>query len=112
MIGHASHLPPLSSQKNEMFIFGLCLMSNDQLGWSIDSNPNGHPSPAKKIKWLIFRLHSTSDDQPGLLMDSNPILHPSPAKKMKCSFLDDVQLLMIGWAGRWTQTPSTTSLQP
>ena len=31
---------------------------------------------------------------------------------MKCSFLDYVQLLMIGWAGRWTQTPSATSLQP
>ena len=33
-----------------MFIFGLRLMSNDQLGWSIDSNPIGHPSPAKKMK--------------------------------------------------------------
>ena len=54
MIGHASHLPPLSSQKNEMFIFGLCLMSNDQLGWSIDSNPIGHPSPAKKMKCSFF----------------------------------------------------------
>ena len=37
---------------------------------------------------------------------------PSPAKIMKCSFLDYVQLLMIGWAGRWTQTPSATPLQP
>ena len=50
MISRASHLPPLSSQKNEMFIFGLHSMSNDQLGWSIDSNPIGHPSPAKKMK--------------------------------------------------------------
>ena len=33
-------------------------------------------------------------------MDSNPICHPSPAQKMKCSFLDYVQLLMIGWAIR------------
>ena len=61
---------------------------------------------------LVFGLHSTSDDQPGWLMDSNPICHPSPAKKMKCSFLDYVQLLMIGRAGQWTQTPSTTPLQP
>ena len=45
-------------------------------------------------------------------MDSNPILHLSPAKEMKCSFLYYVQLLMIGWAGRWTQTPSTTAFQP
>ena len=78
MIGRASHLPPLSSQKNEMFIFGLHLISNDQLGWSIDSNPIGHPSPVKK---------------------------------MKCTFFDYIQLLMIGWAGRWAQTPSATPLQ-
>ena len=31
-------------------------------------------------------------------MDSNPIHHPSPGKNMKCSFLDYVQLLMIGQA--------------
>ena len=31
-------------------------------------------------------------------MDLNPIHHPSPAKKIKCSFLDYVQLLMIGRA--------------
>ena len=29
-------------------------------------------------------------------MDSNPIRHPSPAKKIKCSFLDDIQIQMIG----------------
>ena len=61
---------------------------------------------------LIFGLCSTSDDRPGWLMDSNPIHHPSPANKMKCSFWDYVQLLMMGWAGQWTQTPSTTPLQP
>ena len=61
---------------------------------------------------LDFGLCSTSDDQPGWSMHLNPIHHPSPAKKIKCSFLDYVQLLMIGRAGRWTQTPSTTPLQP
>ena len=45
---------------------------------------------------LIFGLRSTSDDWLGWSMDSNPICHPSPTKKMKCSFLDYVQLLMIG----------------
>ena len=44
-------------------------------------------------------------------MDSNPICHLSPAKKMKCYFLDYVQLLMIGLAGWWTQTPSASPLQ-
>ena len=77
--GLKCHPPPLSSQKNKMLIFGLC---------------------------------STSDDRPGWSMNSNPIHHPSPAKKIKCSFLDYVQLLMIGWAGWWTQMPSATPLQP
>ena len=77
--GLEPHLPPLSSQKNKMLIFG---------------------------------LHSTSDDRPGWSMDLNPICHPSPAKKIKCSFLDYIQLLMIGRAGRWTRTPSATPLQP
>ena len=45
-------------------------------------------------------------------MDLNPIHHLSRAKKVKCSFLDYVQLLMISQAGQWTQTPSTTSLEP
>ena len=44
-------------------------------------------------------------------MNLNPICHPSPAKKLKCSFLDYIQLLMIGQAGWLTQTPSTTPLQ-
>ena len=43
-------------------------------------------------------------------------LKPHPpllsSQKIKCLFLDYVQLLMIGWAGQWTQTPSTTPLQP
>ena len=77
--GLKCHLPPLSSQKNKMLIFGLC---------------------------------STTDDRQGWLMDSNAIRHPSPAKKIKCSFLDYVQLLMIGCAGWWTQMPSATPLQP
>ena len=60
---------------------------------------------------LVFGLHSTSDDRPGWSMDLNPIFHPSPAKKIKCSFLDYVQLLMIGRAVQWTRTLSTTPLQ-
>ena len=163
--------------RNEMLIFGLLSISGDQPGWSMDSNPIQHPSPAKKIKclfldyfqfwvisqagqwtqtpsaihlqpkkwnacfwimwnfwWLarlvdglkphpppvssqknemlIFGLLSILGDQPGWSMDSNPICNPSPTKKMKCLFLDYVKLLMIGQVGWWTQTPSTTRLQP
>ena len=85
--------------------------------WWLARLVNGlEPCPAylssQKYEMLIFGLHSTSDDWPGWLMDLNPIRHPSPAKKVNCSFLDYIQLLMIGRAGRWTQTPSTTPLQP
>ena len=175
--GIEPRLPPLSSQKNKMLVFGLCSTSDDRLGWLMESNPVCYPSPAKKIKclfldyvqilmigragrwtrtpsatllqpkiwnacfcitfnfwWsaglidglephlspissqknkmLVFGLRSTSDDRPGWSMDLNPVRHPSPAKKIKCSFLDYVQLLMIGQAGRWTQTLSATPLQP
>ena len=175
--GLEPHPPPLSSQKNEMLIFWFCSTSDDQPGWSMDSNPIHHPSAPKKMKclfldyiqflmiswagqwnqtpsatplqpkkwnahfWITFNfwwlaalvdgikphlpplssqknemltfgLHSTFDDWPRWSMDSNPIHHPSPPKNMKCSFLDYVQLLMIGRAGWWTQTPSTTPLQP
>ena len=54
------------------------------------------PLSSQKNKMLISGLHSTSDDQLGWSMDLNPICHPSPAKKRKCSFLDYIQLLMIG----------------
>ena len=130
------HLPPLSSHKNEMLIFVLHSTSDDQLDWSMDSNPICHPSPAKNMKclfwitfnfwWsarlvdalephlpplsshknemLIFGLHSTPDDWLGWSMDMSPVCDLSAAKKLKCSFLGYVQLLMIGWAGWWTQT--------
>ena len=57
--GLKPHLPPLSSQTNEMLIFVLCSTSNDQLGWSMDSNPIHHPSPAKQMKcsFLYYIQH-------------------------------------------------------
>ena len=142
--GNEPHPLPLSSQKYEMLVFGLCSTFDDWPGWSMDLNTIHHPSPAKKMKcsflgyiqllmidqagrWtqtpsatplqpknkiLAFGLCSTSDDWPGWSMDLNPIHHPSPARNMKWLFLDYVQLLMIGWAGWWTWTPSTTLLQP
>ena len=67
---------------------------------------------SQKNKMLVFGLRSTSDDRPGWSRDSNPVCHPSPVKKIKYSFLDYIQFLMIGWAGRWTWTPSCTPLQP
>ena len=48
--GLKPHPPSLSSQKNKILIFGLRSTSDDQPGWSMDSNPIHHPSPAKNIK--------------------------------------------------------------
>ena len=97
--GLEPHPPPFSSHNNEMLIFGLCSTSVDRPGWSMNSNPIHHPSPAKN-EMLIFGLHSTSDDWKGWLMDLNTICHPSPAKKNEmlifglCSTSDD----QPGWS--------------
>ena len=110
--GLEPRLPPLSSHKNQMLIFGLHSTSDDQPGWSMDSNPICHPSPVKKIKCSFLNYVPTSDDWLGWSMDSNPGCHPSPATTIKCSFFDYIQLLMIGWGGQWTRNPSTSPLQP
>ena len=47
-------LPPLSSKKNEMLVFGLCSTSDDWPRNSIDLNPVCHPSPVKKMKCLFL----------------------------------------------------------
>ena len=74
--------------------------------------PHLSPLSSQKNEMLVFALCSTSDDQLCWSMDSNLICHPSQAKKMKCSFLYYIQLLMIGQAGHWAQTPSTCPLKP
>ena len=110
--GLEQHLPPLSSQKKWNAHFWITF----NFWWSagLVNGLECHPSPlsSHKHEMLVFGLHSTSDDQPGWSMHSNPICHLSAAKKMKCPFLDYIQLLMIGQAGPWTQTPSATPLQP
>ena len=109
--GLEPHPPPLSSQKNEMLVFGLHSTSDDQLGWSMDSNPIGYPPPTKKLKCSFLDYIQILISRAGW-WTWTPSATPLQPKKMKCSLLDYVQLLMIGWAGRWTWTPSTTPLQP
>ena len=94
-----------------MLLFRLC--STSDVGQTGQWTQTLSTTPLQPIKWNVsFWIMFTSDDQLGWSMDSNPIHHPSPANKMKYSFLDYIQLLMISWAGRWTQTPFTTPLQP
>ena len=110
--GFKPHLPPVSSQKNEMPIFGLLSISGDQPGWSMDSNPIHLPSQAKK-KWNAhFWITFTFWWSAGLVDGLKPHLPPLSRHKIKCSFLHYVQLVMIGRAGQWTQTPFATPLQP
>ena len=83
--GLKPHLPPLSSQTNEMLIFVLCSTSDDQLGWSMDSNPIHQPSPAKK--WNAhFCITFNIWCWPDWSMDLNLIHHPSPAKIWNAHF--------------------------
>ena len=61
------------------------------------------PPKSSKNEMLSFGLRSTSDDQPSDLSDKNWLKcekSPLSHHKMKCSFLDYVQLLMIGHAIR------------
>ena len=89
-----------------MLSFGLRSTSDD---WPSDlSNESGpkckkRPPKSSKNEMLSFGLRSTSDDWPSdlsnesqLKCEKGPISH----QKMKCSFLDYVQLLMIGHAIR------------
>ena len=102
---------PPNSSKNKMPIFGLCSTSDDQLSDLNDERQlkqkkkkktkKGPPNSLKN-KMLIFGLCSTSNDLPSNLSDEHqpkcrkmkkgPLCH----QKIKCSFLDYVQLLMIG----------------
>ena len=97
--------------KNEMLIFRLrSLLIIDWVSWWTWT-PSVTPLQPKKWNahfWITF----TFDDWLDWSMGSNFVHHPSPANKMKSSFLDYVELLMISWAGWWTQTPSATRLQP
>ena len=110
--GLEPHLPPLSSQKNKMLIFGLRSISDDWPGWLMDLNPICHPSPANKIKCSFlddFQLLAITRAGQWTRTPSTTPLQP---KKIKSSFLDYIQLLMIGQAGCWTRIPSATPLQP
>ena len=97
--------------KNEMLIFQLCSTSDDWPGWSMDSNPIHHPSPAKKMKSSFF-ITFTFWCWPDWSMDLKPICHPSPAKKNEMLVFRLRSFLMICLADWWIWSPSATPLQP
>ena len=85
--GLKSHPPPLSSQRNEMLIFWLCSTSDDWPGWSMDSNPICHPSPANKMK-CSFLDYIPFWWSAWLIDELEPHLPPLSYQKMKCSIFD------------------------
>ena len=62
-------------------------------------NPICHPSPANKMKCFFLDCAS----QPGWLIRTPSTTHLQPIKWNACFWI--AQLLMIGRAGWWTQTP-------
>ena len=90
-----------------MFIFGLRSTSDDRPSdpnkKNIDQNAKNTKKAPKSSKnqMFIFGLCSTSDDWPSNLSKKHRPHHKKMEKalshqKIKCSFLDYVQLLMIG----------------
>ena len=98
---------PLKSLKNKMFLDYVQLLIISWAIWAknIDRNTKKPPKSSEN-KMFVFGLCSTSDDWPSDLNkkcwpkckknEKGPLSH----QKIKCSFLDYVQLLMIGWAIR------------
>ena len=107
--GLEPHLPPLSSQKNEMLIFGLHSTSDDRPS---DLSKKRWPKHKKNKKGLLshWKIKCSFLDYVQLLMISRAIQAkninqntkktqkcPLSHRKIKCLFLDYIQLLMIGW---------------
>ena len=104
------HLPLLSCQKNEMLIFWLRSTSDDQPGWSMDSKPICHPSPANKMK--CFFLDCVHFWWSARLVDGlKPHLPPLSSQKNEMLIFVLHSTSDVGQTGWWTQTPSTTPLQ-
>ena len=102
------HLSPTNKMKCLILDYAQLLMIG-RAGWRTRT-PSATPLQPKTWN-ACFCITFNIWCWPGWSMDSNPICHPSPPKKVKWSFLDYIQLLMIGQVGWWTQTPSTTTLQ-
>ena len=132
--GLKPHLPPLSSQKMKCsFLDYVQLLMTGRAGqwtrkkkkcllldyvhfwwsaWLIDVlEPHLLPLYYQKNEMLLFWITLNFWWLAGLSDGLKPHPPPLSSQKMKCSILDYIQLLIIGRAGWWTQTPSTTHLQ-
>ena len=79
-------LPPFSSQKNKMLIFGLHSTSDDRPGCSMDSKPVCHPSPGTKMKcWFFDYVQLLMIGRVGLWIENPFATHLQP-KKLNAHF--------------------------
>ena len=95
---------PLSHQKIKCSFLGYVqlLMTGGAGQWT--QTLSATPLQPKKLNarfWIMFNFWWSARLVDGLEPHTKNC-HPSPAKKMKCSFLDYVQLLMIG-RGIWAK---------
>ena len=113
---------PLSHQKiKSLFLDYVQLLMIGRVIWAnnVDQNRKKWKRPPKssKNKMFVFGLHSTSDDRPSNLSkkmltktqknEKGPLGH----WKIKCSFLDYVQLLMIGRVAEWSEQITLTKTE-
>ena len=97
-------LPPQNETANSLPIWNFSnVLAEWSEQWKSTEMQKIRPPKSLKNEMFIFGLHSTSDDWPSdpsneswLKCKKRPLSH----QKMKCSFLDYVQLLMIGQAIR------------
>ena len=102
---------PSQAKNSEMLIF--VLHSTSDVGQTGQWTQTPSTTPLQPIKWnahfwITFNFWWSA----GLVDGLEPHPPPVSCQKMKCTYFDYVQLLMIGQAGQWTQTPSATPLQP
>ena len=113
--GLESHAPCLSSQKilkcSSLDYVQLLIIS---LGWSMDSNPICHPSPARKMKCFILDyVQLLMIGWAGWWTQTPSATMPLQPEKLKCSCFG-LRSTSDDWPG-WSmdsQTPSATPLQP
>ena len=89
--------PPKSS-KNKMFIFGLHSTSDDRPSDPSNVDRNAKKQKRAKNKMLTNFWKAEQSEQKTLTKMQKNEKGPLSHQKIKCSFLDYVQLLMIGQA--------------
>ena len=109
--GLEPHLPPFSSQKNEMLTFGLC--SHRMISQAGRWTQTPSITPLQTIKWnthfwITFNFWWSA----GLVGGLKPHSPPLSSQENEMLVFGLCSLLMIGLVDWWTWTSSATPLHP